>query len=229
MNSFDNGKFAGDKKVGKNFLYGFEHYLVDKFTAKWPSWIQTYHLTWMTVLWSAGIVFFGYLAQDNINWLWGSSAMIVLQYISDLFDGSVGRMRNTGLVRWGYYMDHFLDYVFVCALLISYFFVTPDSFATMLFFILALCSAYLVNSYLSFSASNKFRVSYYKIGPTEMRIVFIVINTLLIMFGTTYSGQLLPWILGAITFALFMVVYRTQKELWKIDMEEKAKNEHGPQ
>lgn len=222
---FDNGPFAGHKKVGKNFFYGFEQWLLKRYTGKIPYWIETYHLTWMTLVWSIGIVLFGFLAKDNIQWLWGSTAMVVGQYLTDLFDGAIGRERNTGLVRWGYYMDHFLDYVFTCAILISYFFIAPDDFAVMFFFILAICCAYLVNSYLSFSASNQFRISYYKIGPTEMRLVFILINIFLILFGTTYVGHLLPLVLVIITVALLIVVWRTQKEIWDLDM--KIKRENG--
>jgi phosphatidylglycerophosphate synthase len=31
--------------------------------------------------------------------------VIVFQYITDLLDGEIGRKRNTGLIKWGFYMD----------------------------------------------------------------------------------------------------------------------------
>lgn len=88
---------------------------------------------------------FGYLAQYNVQWLWGSSAMILAQYLTDLFDGVVGRHRDTGLVRWGYYADHFLDYMFMCCILIGYTFFIPDRYGIM-FFILMVYGGFKVTS-----------------------------------------------------------------------------------
>ena len=64
-----------------------------------PPFIETYHLTLLTLIWSTGIVVCSYLARDNISWLWLVSLFIFLQYMSDVLDGAVVRYRNTGLVR----------------------------------------------------------------------------------------------------------------------------------
>ncbi len=105
--------FAGDKKVGYSLFGKLEQRLVKAYVGRIPSFIETYHLTLTTLLWSMAIVGFSYLAQFNIHWMWLTSVMIIFQYLTDLFDGAVGRLRNTGLIRWGYYMDHFLDYIFL--------------------------------------------------------------------------------------------------------------------
>jgi hypothetical protein len=49
-----------------------------------------------------------------------------MQYVTDHYDGKIGKYRNTGLVRWGYYMDHLLDYVFLCSIIIGYAFILPE-------------------------------------------------------------------------------------------------------
>jgi len=118
-------KFKGDQKVGESYLHQWEQRLVSWGTPRIPKGLETYHLTGMTILWSIGVLVFGYLAKYNIHWLWGSTAMILLQYITDLFDGAIGRHRNTGLVKWGYYADHFLDYIFMCCILIDTAFSSP--------------------------------------------------------------------------------------------------------
>lgn len=214
-------QFAGDKKVGTNVFAGIEAKLVQRGLKYIPTWLETYHLTLMTIVWSAGAIGFGYLARWDFNWLWGTSVMIMLQYLTDLFDGAVGRHRQTGLIKWGYYMDHFLDYIFLCALLIGYAFVIPDTFFNMYFFILAILGAFMVNSYLAFAATNRFRISYLGIGPTEIRFLFIGLNILLIIFGKTYLAWTLPIILALSTVGLIVVVYHTQKDIWAIDMENK--------
>lgn len=149
--------------------------------------------------------------------------MIIGQYLTDLFDGAVGRMRNTGLIKWGYYMDHFLDYVFLCSLLIAYFFIVPEHFVYLSFAMLALYGAFMVSSFLAFATTNAFRIAVFGVGPTEIRLAFIVVNTLIIVFGSTNMSELLPYVLGISFVALLIVVYKTQKEIWKMDMERKKK------
>ena len=169
-------KFGGDKKEGLGLLGNLETKLVHKFVSKIPKGIETYHLTLMTVLWSLLILVFSFFAQFDIDWLWLVSLMILFQYITDLFDGAVGRHRNTGLIKWGYYMDHFLDYIFLCTIIIGYSFILPDHFKYILFFIFALFVGFMMNSYLSFATTNKFKIAYLHIGPTEIRLLFIIIN-----------------------------------------------------
>lgn len=214
-------RFNGDKKVGKSILtraeIGFREWLVPRV----PRCIEGYHLTLTTILWSTLIIVFSFLARYDIRWMWLTSLMIVFQYVTDLLDGALGRARDTGLVKWGYYMDHFLDYIFLCSILIGYSLLLPDHFKYILFFVLAFFGAFMVNSFLSFAATNEFKISYLGIGPTEVRIIFIAVNTLLIVFGKTYFARALPYVLGLSTFGLFVTVYRTQRDLWKIDMRDK--------
>jgi len=214
-------KFRGDEKDGKCIFHPLEKRLKKYLLSKVPKKIETYHLTLMTIFWSIMIIFFGFLASKNIFFLAFSSLMIFFQYITDLLDGSIGRHRKTGLILWGYYMDHFLDYIFLCSILIGYFFVIPEKFYIDLFFILAVFGGFMVNSYLAFAATNSFKIEYLGIGPTEIRFVFIIINTLFMIFEKTYLAQTLPFVLIFSIFGLIFVVYETQKKIWKKDMENK--------
>ena len=226
-------KFAGDKKDGRSLLADAEEHLKNWMLPKVPKSVETYHLTLTTVLWCLLLIVFGFLSRHNVHWLWLSSLVIFLQYITDLLDGAIGRTRNTGLIKWGFYMDHFLDYMFLCSILIGYSFRLTGNQKLLLLFILMLFGAFMVNSFLSFAATNKFRISYMGIGPTEMRIIFILINSLLIFVACTrdasdpsqpsYLARSLPYILWASTFVLFVTVFKTQKSLWLLDMDNKNK------
>jgi len=216
-------KFEGDKKKEKSWIDNKAQKVVDFIVPYIPKYIETYHLTFSTILWSLFIIVFSFFAKDNINWLWLVSLMILFQYITDVLDGAVGRYRNTGLIKWGYYMDHFLDYIFLCSVLIGYSFIVEKNIYS-LFFILALFGAFMVNSYLDFAATNKFKIVYLNFGPTETRILFIVINTLFVIFGKTYLSAILPCILIFSLIGLCIAVYRTQREIWEIDMRDKREN-----
>lgn len=221
----ENTRFNGDKKEGVWLLHRAEKSLRDTLVPLVPHWIETYHLTLSSVLWSTLIIGFGWLAAKvDVNWLMGASVCIVMQYITDLLDGEIGRRRNTGLIKWGFYMDHFLDYFLLCAILISYGFLLPDNQKYILFFVQALLGGFMVHAFLAFAATNKFKHSHLRIGPTEIRILFIVINTLLVLFGKTYLAAALPYALIFSAFGLCVVVFQIQKEIWEIDMRVKDKN-----
>ncbi len=224
QSGFHEKKFAGHKKVGQSILHGLEQRLVAHYTPRVPKWLETWTLTSMTIYWSVGVLVFGYLARYNVHFLWGTSLMIVLQYMTDLFDGAVGRLRNTGLIKWGYYADHFLDYIFMSCLLIGYSFFIPDRYG-ILFFLMMIYGGFMVNSFISFAATNRFEISYLGFGPTEARIGFIAVNTLIVIFGKTHLAQFLPALMGIAFVLLCVVVYRNQKILWDMDMKEKAKKD----
>lgn len=217
-----NTTFAGDQKVGRSLLSVFESYILSKWVAKIPPQVETYHLTLLTIVWSLGVILFSYLAKDHIAWMWATSIMIILQYVTDLFDGAVGRYRNTGLIKWGFYMDHFLDYMFLGAILTGYSFLVDNNFIYLLFFTITIVGGYMVNSFLQFSVTNEFKISYLFIGPTEIRLLFVIINTLLIIFGKTHLGGILPFVLVFCLIGLIVIVYHTQQQIWKIDMMNKS-------
>ena len=162
------------------------------------------------------------MAARDIRWLWLVSLMIALQYFTDYYDGKVGKYRNTGLVRWGYYMDHLLDYFFLCAILIGYSFILPERSRFQLLLMLALFAAYDFSTFLAFAATDKLKISYLKFGPTEFRLAIIVINTLLVIFGAKHMAGALKWVNGGAAVALGFLIYVTQKKIWRLDMGEKS-------
>lgn len=188
---------------------------------KFPRWIEGYHLTLMTIFWSIGLIWFGYLAQFNRQWLWLSSLMLFLQWFTDSFDGALGRLRDTGIPKWGYYMDHLLDYFFLCAILIGYSFLLNERNVPFMYILLLIFTGFMVNSFLSFAATNEFKITYLRFGPTEMRIFFIAVNTYIIYFGITVIENALRYLVVLALVVLIIVVFRTQKYVWNIDMQDK--------
>lgn len=216
-------EFAGDKKVGASILSrpenAFKYWAVPKI----PRGIETYHLTMLTLLWSALNVVLGFYARDNLAFLWAVSLMILLQYISDLFDGELGRQRNTGLIKWGFYMDHFLDFVFLCSLVFVGYMISPAGLEIWYFALLVVLGAFMVNSFLSFAATNRFEIYHFGIGPTETRVVFILINTFIVFFGTAHFDVLLPLVVIVCLAGLVVNTWQIHRKLWAIDMEAKGK------
>ena len=210
--------FAGAHKTNNSFLSPLERRLAPIVIPRIPNWLETHHLTMLTLVWSLGILLFSFLASRNLRWLWMVSVMIALQWVTDHYDGKIGKHRNTGLVRWGYYMDHLLDYFFLCSVLIGYAFILPERSRLQLMLMLALFAAYDFSTFLAFSALQELKISHLKFGPTEFRLALIIINGLLISFGTRYMISGLKWVNAGAVVGLVFLIYGTQKRIWKLDM-----------
>jgi phosphatidylglycerophosphate synthase len=217
----DTQQFAGANKSNTSFLTPFERRLAVRVLPRIPSWLETYHLTMLTLVWSGFILLFSYLARTDLRWLWGVSAMVALQYVTDHYDGKIGKYRGTGLVRWGYYMDHLLDYVFLCSIIIGYAFILPERSRYQILIMLAIFAGYEVSTFLAFAATDRLKISYLKLGPTEFRLAIIVINGLLVQYGTRKMINGLKYVNIGAAIGLAIMVYRTHKLLWTVDMKHK--------
>jgi phosphatidylglycerophosphate synthase len=216
-------KFTRDQVKDKSLFSKYEKKIADKYAPKIPKVLETNRLTYLSFVWTLFILIFGYLAKENIQWLWGVSAMIVLHYITDMFDGAVGRYRETGLIRWGYFMDHMFDFIYLNSILIVYAFIFSHDSHILLMAIMAVFSAFFINSHLSFSATEEFKITYLRIGPTEIQLGFVITNILIIIFGTQKIEFIIPYVLIAAIVAFIALLLKTQKNIWDIDMRNKRK------
>ena len=226
------------QKVWDSLLGTLERRFIKWVIPKIPTWIHSYHLTNMSLIWWWGILLFSWIAREQwqILWLHGVSLMLFLHWLTDSLDGSLGRSRKEGLIQWWFYMDHLYDFFLLGCLLLGYNYIIPDlvyhiwttdfrmmifswelRYSHLLFFIYILLSCFMVNSFLYFWATQKFKIAYCGIGPTEVRLVFIFINTLIIFFGKTYLAWSLPYVLLILIGGITLMVYRTQKELIQSD------------
>ncbi|MEZ5342151.1 MAG: CDP-alcohol phosphatidyltransferase family protein [Acidimicrobiales bacterium] len=123
-------RFAGDKKHGHSMLGPVERVFIDWAVPKLPRWLRSWQLTLFTVVWSACTIGFGYLAATDHRWLWAMSFVVFGQWVTDSFDGTLGRTRGEGLVKWGFFMDHFLDLMFAGSIVIGYGFWRPTEWAS---------------------------------------------------------------------------------------------------
>src|SRR6266404_6661775 len=141
-------EFAGAGKTNTGLLVPLERRLARFVLPRIPIWLETYHLTLLTPIWAILIVVFGYLAAGNLRWLWMVNLMIVLHYFTDHFDGKLGKFRDTGLRKWGFYMDHLFDYGFLCSILIGYSFLIPQEAMFSMLLVLCVMSAFMFHTFL---------------------------------------------------------------------------------
>ena len=89
---------------------------------------------------------------------------------------------------------------------------------------LAIFAGYEVSTFLSFAATDKLKISFLKLGPTEFRLAVIVINALLVEYGTRKMVNGLKFVNIGAAIVLAVIVYKTHKAVWEMDMREKTTN-----
>jgi archaetidylinositol phosphate synthase len=225
-----NETFSGDKKKGTSILGPSERRFIDWAIPKIPGPILSQHLTYITIGWSAGIVLAGWLAATYaLGWLHVMSVMVAGQWLTDSLDGSLGKYRKQGLVKWGFFMDHLLDLLFAGSVVIGYAFLVDASWLKFLFMLLLLVTtATMAVSFLSFAATNQFQIAYYGIGPTEIRIGYIALNTFVVFAGTDIFSWGVPVILALNVVSFLVMTVQSSREIWQIDYEANVDNQPRP-
>ena len=118
-------------------------------------------------------------------------------------------------------MDHFLDYVFTCCAIIGYALLLDGTARFMMMLLLPIQVGFVVNAYLSFASTRELKITFLGVGPTEMRLLMILLNTAVILLGTLWLETALPYVALVFFAGLCVVVYRTQKYVWGIDRSDK--------
>ena len=211
-----------DRKHSDSLLTSFERKAVAHLLEHVPLWVRPEHLTLLTLFWSALVLLASALAKGDRRWLWALSLLIACQYVTDAIDGKVGKLRNAGLVRWGYYMDHLLDYGFLCAILLGYTILLPAESQYLMTAVLAVCGGFMVSSFLARSVTGVLAISYFKIGPIEIRLVFMGINAWLATAGNASMLRVVPYVIGASLAVLVAMVFEIQRTLWHADRVERC-------
>lgn len=213
---------SGRRRKLTSFIQPFEQYILRSVVPRVPRWLETYHLTLLSIPFSVGVVAVGYLARTHISWIMLIALLIFLQYVTDILDGAVGRYRNTGLISWGFYMDHLMDYIFACSQVIAFIVALRLSVE---FFMLALLitSAFFIHEFLMCVIEGQLNTSgYFGFGPTELRFI-VMLSTLVVPFVS--KEILILFVTGLFPVSFFILVwliFRAHRILWKLDMEKRS-------
>jgi phosphatidylglycerophosphate synthase len=95
---------------------------------------------------------------------------LAANWLGDSLDGTLARVRHDERPRYGYYVDHVIDLAGATLLLAG---LACSGLIHPLIAVTVLCGYLLVasESYLATHASGVFRISFFGLGPTELRIL----------------------------------------------------------
>ena len=114
-----------------------------------PSRVTTKHLTCITLAWAAMILVL------YKQWPYIIPVGILAWIVTDTWDGHMGRLRDEGYVRWGYFADHSFDYLIFVTVVFAVSDLMPDaSNKALVLYIGTLLIFHMIMSLLSLSSKD---------------------------------------------------------------------------
>lgn len=172
---------ANHSRVNDTFLSKIEKKTLIWIASKMPDKITSDHMT-ILGLFASFFIFVSYcLTNINKYFLWAANFGFLLNWLGDSLDGTLARYRKRERPRYGFFIDHTLDAISESAIFIGIGFSPYVEFE---FALLALVG-YLTLSvyvYVKTFVFGVFQISFGKIGPTEMRILIVILNIILFYY-----------------------------------------------
>jgi len=156
-----------------------------------PARVNSDHLTVLALLAMLGAGLSYWLASVTPIGLFLVVIFLAVNWFGDSLDGTLARVRDQQRPRYGYYVDHVVDafgILFLLGGLGLSGYMSP-------FVALGILLAYFMMSievYLAAHSLGQFKISYFKVGPTELRILLsigtlaLLVRPYATMFGETF-------------------------------------------
>ena len=205
-------RFREAKRIQQSFLANLEKRTLIWLAARTPAWINSDHLTGLGLLSMAGAGLGYWWASSNRAGLLLVILCLAFNWLGDSLDGTLARFRDHCRPRYGFYVDHIVDafsaFFLLGGLALSGYMAPAIA--------LGLLIAYLMLSvevYLASYTIGDFKISYFKMGPTELRLLLSLGNLMLYfwkstvhLFGRAYRLFDVGGTLGISGMLLIMVI-----------------------
>jgi len=164
-------------RIQKSIFNGVEKKILVWLAERQPKWVSSDFMTFLGFL-GAIVIAAGYmLSAIDIRFLWLASFGLLLNWYGDSLDGTLARVRNTQRPLYGYYLDHTMDGINETIMFLGAG-LSPLMHLPLALGILVLYLLLTISVSINAHLKKEFRLTYIKLGPTEFRMIVIVINTL---------------------------------------------------
>ncbi len=176
-----------------------EKRLLTWIASRLPRWILPDDMTALGVLAALGVAVAYQLSNESLDWLWVASGLLVLQWLGDSLDGTLARVRKIERPTYGYYLDHLVDAIATAAIGIGLG-LSPLMLLSIGTLIVVAYLILSINVYLESYAFGRFSIGYGLVGPTEIRLILIALNTVVAL------GAGLDFVIADLELTLFDVI-----------------------
>jgi archaetidylinositol phosphate synthase len=216
--------FKDATRILSSVLAPAERRVLRYLALRMPRRVNSDHLTALALAAMAGAGLSFWLSSVTPVGLWLVTVFLALNWFGDSLDGTLARVRQHQRPRYGYYVDHVVDaagamFLFGGLALSSY---MHPLVAT------GLLVAYLAMSveiYLAAHVLGEFRITYFQMGPTELRILlaigslWLMVKPNVILFGHTYRLFDVGGIAGIVGlgFTVIVTAISHTRKLYKLE------------
>jgi phosphatidylglycerophosphate synthase len=163
-------------RIQASFSSNIEKRVLVWIAARLPRRMTPDHLT---AIGFAGAIIAG-LGYILTNWheafLWLSTFGFIVNWYGDSLDGTLARVRKIQRPKYGFFIDHNVDALTALVITIGAGISPYFSFSAVLLVLIAyliMCIFTYINTYLR----GVLKISYSGLGPTELRLAIIILNT----------------------------------------------------
>jgi phosphatidylglycerophosphate synthase len=209
-----------EKRVNDTLTRHLEQKALYAMADRLPVKITPDHLT-LAGIFGSILILAGYILSNlHPAFLFLSSFGFIVNWFGDSLDGTVARRRKIQRPTYGFFVDHNIDAVSFLMVGLGlgfspYMMMGTALYTVIGYFMLAIYS--YINAYIS----KEFRISFGKIGPTEVRILVILANTVMFFIGGRWSFLLfgIQWkildaagiIVGSLFLMEFFIVFLKER------------------
>lgn len=165
------------KRIQTSLLNSVEKKALIWMAQRQPEWVTSDLLTYIGVAGSVLFLIGGILAKCNNYYLWISILGLVIHWYGDSMDGTLARVRDIQRPLYGFFIDHTLDVVTTAVICIGAG-LSPMFKMEVALFVLTGYLALSVYTYIGIILKNEFCLTYGKFGPTEFRLVLVIMSIL---------------------------------------------------
>jgi archaetidylinositol phosphate synthase len=165
--------FQVANRVMTNWVAAAEKRCLIWLARRTPSRINSDHLTALGFVGMAGVGVSYALSRWDPGWLLAVVVCLAVNWLGDSLDGTLARVRGCQRPRYGFYVDHALD---ALGSLLLFGGLALSGYMTPLMALGVLVAYFLlsIEVYLATYCLASFRLSFWKLGPTELRVLLAV-------------------------------------------------------
>lgn len=172
--------FKAARRIQDSVLTRIERRTLHWLAERMPGAVNSDHLTLLAMLAMMGVGASYWLASHSPVGLVLAIVFLAVNWFGDSLDGTLARVRSHQRPRYGYYVDHVVDVVGTVFLFgglgLSGLMSPPVAVAVILAYFLVSLEVYLATHSL-----GEFRMSFFGVGPTELRILLAAGNVALLV------------------------------------------------
>ena len=215
--------FSNAQRVQQSFVASAEKRALIWMAERAPRCINSDHLTLLGFVAQILAGVFYALSRWNRYALLAVIGCLVLNWLGDSLDGTLARVRQHQRPRYGFYVDHMIDSFGALSLMgglaLSGYMHPYVAIGLLIAFLLLSIQAYLATYTL-----GEFHLSFWRLGPTELRILLAVGNIAVLFRPMVLGGRYRLFdVSGAIGFIgmSLMLVILAARNTYRLYLEER--------